>query len=71
MRTIVDIGEDDLSALDQLAKRERLSRAALVGQAVADLLARKRQLDAADAFRLWRSEPVDGLEYQLQFRSEW
>ncbi|MGF0536939.1 CopG family transcriptional regulator [Agrobacterium sp. ES01] len=71
MRTIVDIGEDDLSALDQLAKRERLSRAALVRQAVADLLARKRQLDAADAFGLWRSEPVDGLEYRLQFRSEW
>lgn len=71
MRTIVDIGEDDLNALDQLAKRERLSRAALVRQAVADLLARKRQLDAADAFRLWRSEPVDGLKYRQQFRSEW
>jgi metal-responsive CopG/Arc/MetJ family transcriptional regulator len=74
MRTLVDIPDDQLSELTKLAEREKVSRASLVRQAVADLLAAKRTTgDAAiaAAFGLWAGMEEDGLAYQERLRSEW
>jgi len=73
MRTLVDIPDDQLEELTRLAEREKVSRASLVRQAVADLLASKRKAgDAtAAAFGLWAGMEEDGLAYQERLRSEW
>jgi len=71
MRILTDINDSQLRALDNLAKREKVSRAALIRQAVDDLLARHRQEKRSDAFGLWGERTVDGLAYQEKLRSEW
>jgi len=74
VRTLVDIPDDQLEELTKLAEREKVSRAALVREAVAALLAAKRKTgdDAIDAaFGLWAGMEEDGLAYQERLRSEW
>lgn len=70
MRTIVDIPDQNIAALDALCGREHISRAEAVRRAVADYLARHR--DESDAaFGLWKGRGRDGLSYQDALRDEW
>ena len=71
MRTLVDIGDKEIRALDQLATEQKVSRAALIRQAVKELLARKTQETSGDAFGLWGKSAKDGLSYQQELREEW
>ena len=70
MRILTDLAETQLRSLNEIAKRENLSRAALIRQAVDDYLA-KRIPQAETAFGLWGKRKVDGLEYQQRIRDEW
>jgi predicted transcriptional regulator len=73
MRTLVDIPDEHVAELTQLAERENVSRAALVRQAISDLLAakrRKRGDGIAAAFGI-RPDREDGLAFQERLRSEW
>jgi hypothetical protein len=71
MRTLVDLGETQVQALDKLSKKEKRSRAALIRQAVDDYLAKRPSAQEGDAFGLWGKRKVDGLAYQKKTRSEW
>lgn len=71
MRILTDIRDSQLQALDNLAKQEKISRAALIRHAVDDLLAKHRQEKQSEAFGLWGERAVDGLTYQEKLRSEW
>jgi predicted transcriptional regulator len=71
MRTLITIDEKDIRALDDLASADSVSRAELIRQAVHDLLARRKELAAGDAFGLWGHEAKDGLVYQQELREEW
>jgi len=71
MRTLIDIGESDIRALDDLAKSRQASRAALIRQAVAEYLGRHRQTAGQGAFGLWGNGGEDGLAYQERVRQEW
>lgn len=71
MRTLVDIDESQVEALDAIAKREQRSRAALIRAAVDDYLTRHRRKQVGDGFGLWGKGVVDGLAYQEKARSEW
>jgi len=71
MRTLIDMSEIQVRALDELARRDGRSRAALIRSAVDDFLAKHRRSQAADAFGLWGEHRIDGLAYQEQVRSEW
>ncbi len=74
MRTLIDIPDDQIAELAKLAEQEKVSRAALVRKAIAELLASKRSNndDAMDAaFGLWADRDEDGLAYQERLRSEW
>jgi hypothetical protein len=70
MRTIVDLPSSQLEALDTLCRREGISRAEAVRRAVGEHLERHRA-DRKRAFGLWRTRPVDGLEYERALRAEW
>jgi metal-responsive CopG/Arc/MetJ family transcriptional regulator len=71
MRTLVDIGEPQVQALDELSKEDRRSRAALIREAIDDYLAKRRTRRGGDAFGLWGKRKVDGLAYQEKVRREW
>jgi metal-responsive CopG/Arc/MetJ family transcriptional regulator len=74
MRIAVDIPGDQLADLTRLAKREGVSRASLMREAIAALLAERRKTsDAAigAAFGLRADREEDGLAYQERLRSEW
>ena len=71
MRTLVDLGDAQLEALDGLSKQEKCSRAALIRRAIDDYVATRRSSKESDAFGLWGKRKVDGLAYQEKVRSEW
>lgn len=71
MRTLVDLGDGQAEALDELAKAEKKSRASLIRQAIDDYLAKSHRQRREDAFGLWGKHKVDGLAYQKRVRSEW
>ena len=73
MRTIIDLPDDQLAALDAWRVAHGVSRAEAVRRAVAKLLddkpARHAAIDAA--FGLWRGRVTNGLEEQERLRGEW
>jgi metal-responsive CopG/Arc/MetJ family transcriptional regulator len=71
MRTLVDLRDAKVQALDELSKREKRSRAALIRLAIDEYLARRHSKQEGDAFGLWRTRKVDGLVYQEKVRTEW
>jgi predicted transcriptional regulator len=71
MRTMVDLTDAQVLALDELARKEKRSRAALIRQAIDEYLARKPSKEDSDAFGLWGKPGVDGLAYQEKVRREW
>ena len=71
MRTLVDIGETEIAALDTMARKRDQARAVLIRAAISDYLAKHSVSDRADAFGLWGSGNKDGLAFQEEIRSEW
>jgi len=71
MRTLVDLGDAQIDALDELSKREKRSRAALIRQAIDDYLRSRYDKQEGDAFGRWGKRKVDGLAYQKKVRGEW
>ena len=71
MRTLVDLGDAQLQALDELSRKENRSRAALIRRAIDEYLAKQHDKQEGDAFGLWGKRKVDGLAYQEKVRSEW
>jgi predicted transcriptional regulator len=69
VRTLVDIGDTQVKALDELSKKEKRSRAALIRQAIDDYLAKRYGDQQGDAFGLWGKRQVDGLTYQKKVRN--
>jgi metal-responsive CopG/Arc/MetJ family transcriptional regulator len=71
MRIFVNIGDNQLRALDQLSKEDKRSRADLIREAIEDYLAKRCGKQIGDAFGLWGKTKVDGLAYQRKVRNEW
>ena len=53
MRTLVDLADGQIQALDELSKQDKQSRAALIRQAIDDYLAKRHSKQEGDAFGLW------------------
>jgi Arc/MetJ-type ribon-helix-helix transcriptional regulator len=71
MRTLVDIPEPDVKALDELGRRRRVSRSRVIREAVRDYLERHEDRGLAAFLGLWGTGEIDGVEYQRKVRSEW
>lgn len=72
MRTLVDIPDADIEALDRIAAEKQVSRASLIRDAVGELLDRHKDDVVLNAFGLWSgSEVEDGLVIQRKLRAEW
>jgi metal-responsive CopG/Arc/MetJ family transcriptional regulator len=71
MRTLVDIPETDIQQLEQLAGRRKLSRAAVIRDAITTYLAQHSRGQAVSAFGAWKSGKIDALKHQRKLRGEW
>jgi predicted transcriptional regulator len=71
MRTLVDITDDQISALAELCERLKQPRAALIREAIGEYLARRSRVRQGSAFGLWGTKAPDGLAYQRKARAEW
>ena len=71
MRTLIDIPEEDLKLLTQVAKKLSISRAEFVRRSVTASLAAHHQKMSHAAFGAWSDFPEDGLAYQQRMREEW
>jgi len=72
-RFLADVPADDVRKLDEIAKREGKSRAAVLREAVSNYLEGSRKEGFEKYFGLWErhGSTVDGLEYERQLREEW
>jgi metal-responsive CopG/Arc/MetJ family transcriptional regulator len=70
MRTLIDLSDTQIQALDELSKKEKRPRAALIRQAIDDYLRNRRDERQRDAFGLWGKRKLDGLDYQKKLRGE-
>lgn len=72
MRTIIDLPERQLDALERISKGRKLSRAELIRRAV-DFYLAEHAPKAVAAFGLWRRAGAreDGADYQRRLRREW
>ena len=72
MRTIIELPDEQLEALDGICRREGISRAEAVRQAVALLMRQRGAARSGLAFGIWQGRrTVDGLAYQEKLRREW
>jgi hypothetical protein len=72
-RFLVDVPADDVRKLDEIAKREGKSRAAVLREAVSNYLEVCGKEGFEKYFGLWErhGSTVDGLEYERHLRDEW
>lgn len=72
MRTIIELPNDLLKTLDQVAKGHSLSRAEVIRRAIALYLKQEAPaMEQEDAFGLWRGRDLDALAYEDSLRAEW
>ena len=73
MRFLADIPDDDLKWLDDLAREQGKSRAAVVRDAVSSFRHREDKAGIEKYFGLWErhGSKVDGLAYERALRDEW
>ena len=71
MRTIIEVPLAQLEALAEICRRENISRAEAIRQAIAAHVQRSRREAAAPAFGLWRNRAIGGVAYERRIRQEW
>jgi metal-responsive CopG/Arc/MetJ family transcriptional regulator len=75
MRTIVDLRDDQVAALEALCAAEHISRAEAVRRAVDGLLEKdnreRRRRAMAASFGMWKDRGIDTDSYLAELRSEW
>jgi metal-responsive CopG/Arc/MetJ family transcriptional regulator len=71
MRILVDVPKPDLELLDIVSKRQAISRAEFIRQAIAASLSPYRRKMNHSAFGAWSHLSEDGMAYQERLRAEW
>jgi len=70
MRTIIDLPDDQVSALTALCRSEKISRAEAIRRALAELLARNQLQNREHAFGAWKNRG-DSRKIVADLRQEW
>lgn len=73
MRTLIDLPDDDIAWLDQVARKEGKSRAAIVREAIVRFRLQEQRAEMTSYFGLWarHGSDVDGLAFERALRDEW
>lgn len=68
---LVGIREDQEQALQELVKRRKSSRAALIRDAIDRMLKEEQPAPLEESFGAWGDKTGDGLAYERAIREEW
>jgi hypothetical protein len=75
MRTIVDLPDEQIQALEAYSKKYGVSRAEAVRRAVARFLPERRRQSVDfrnhPAFGSWKDGDLDSVKFQRNLRAEW
>ena len=71
MRTIVDLSEEQVTALAKVCREKNISRAEAVRRAVDGYLGNEKAPSSDVGFGLWRAKAVDSRDLVDRLRSEW
>jgi hypothetical protein len=71
VRTIIDVTDRQLDALDAWCRRDGISRAEAIRRAIDAHLAAASAAARPAAFGIWRDQAEDGLAYERRRRAEW
>jgi metal-responsive CopG/Arc/MetJ family transcriptional regulator len=71
MRILVDLPQPDLELLERVSKKQAISRAEFIRQAIATSLTPYRQKMNHSSFGAWSELSEDGVAYQERMRNEW
>jgi hypothetical protein len=71
MRTIIEVPQQQLDALDLICRTEGISRAEAIRRAITRMVGETRHALVTPAFAVWRDRPVDRLGYERRLRDEW
>lgn len=67
----MDIPDKMLKEIDEVAKRDSISRAEAVRRAMAEFIAGRSLPTTDSAFGIWKSRHIDALDYEDTIRGEW
>jgi hypothetical protein len=68
-KTLIDIPEEKLIALDEIALQRAVSRASLVRSAIDEFL--KQQIEPKNVFGILKNDKIAPLELEQKLRNEW
>ncbi|HEX8232676.1 MAG TPA: CopG family transcriptional regulator [Caulobacteraceae bacterium] len=71
MRTLVDIPADQMAALTELSRQEKVSRAAIIREAVTKLIQDRRRDVLEETFGAFKGMCEDSVEFQRRLRDDW
>ena len=71
MRTIIDLPDDQLEALGEICAQKKVSRAAVIRQAVAGYIQQSKANKSENAFGLWKKKNINALKHEDKIRTEW
>ena len=72
MNTVfLHLSEEAIKRLNKLRGWRKVSRSAILREAVEQYLVNQSQTARASAFGIWQGSEEDGVEYQRKLREEW
>jgi metal-responsive CopG/Arc/MetJ family transcriptional regulator len=71
MRILVDMPDNQVKELARISAATKRPRAAIIREAVASYIARRKPDPMRKAFGIWRDLDIDSVEYQRKLRDEW
>ena len=71
MRTIIDIPDEQVIALANLCREQKISRAEALRRALTRLLAEQKVTSREDAFGAWKNKKIDSRQFVETLRAEW
>lgn len=71
MRTIIDLPDEQASALARWCDERKISRAEAIRRALAVMLANQQQAGREQAFGAWKRKDMDSRSFVENLREEW
>jgi hypothetical protein len=73
VKALINFSEEQVRALDQIARSQKIPRTRVVQEAVDLYLEQKSPAGGGlpPGFGAWKEKRVDGLHYQRKIRGEW
>ena len=70
-KILIDLPQDDVSALDDIAQKKKVSRAEIIRRAIEIAIQTESASGFKQAFGAWNHKKLQGVSFQRKMRKEW